>query len=113
MTREEAKSTAKRTFLFLDEDVKSVLFNFIDDLFDDFEEALKESEFHLQLALAQLSDLKSRTCENCKHWSMEHENIGLCRIGIDQCSVKDLYEFTTKPDFGCNKWEGKNEILIN
>ncbi len=48
---------------------------------------------------------ESRSCENCEQWRREHKNIGLCKSGIDQCSVKDLYEFTTRPDFYCNKWE--------
>lgn len=52
-------------------------------------------------------DFYNRTCENCKYYTFFHktrtyycDNINT-KIGFRQCDVQS--------DFGCNKWEVKNE----
>ena len=61
----------------------------------------------------------SRTCANCKHWKVgEGEPMGVCDelfSGIDVEIVKEgcAYgcpvdvELSTLPDFGCNRFESK------
>ena len=82
----------------------------IDKIYDDFEEALKEEEFKLQLALAQLSAYGKRTCENCKHMSLIEQTYSYSSM---KCSygIGDINEFGSifvTPKFGCVKWEGKD-----
>lgn len=52
---------------------------------------------------------ESRTCENCKHWSMEYTNLGICLKDVDTENIPDLSDFCTVGDFGCNRFERKED----
>ena len=52
-------------------------------------------------------DFESRTCENCKHWSLDLEyghKLGYCDKDIGNSLTIDN---VTKHNFGCNRWEKK------
>ena len=59
-------------------------------------------------------DFESRTCESCKHSSVAEDTYSgtivsmFCAEGVGEFEVCDVMQST--PDFGCNKWEGKDDI---
>ena len=102
MTRESSKILLARDALLMGEASGRTILDgdatlaVIDEIYDDFEETLKESEFHLQLALAQLSEYNSRTCGSCMY--------------DDDCDIKwKIVENARKPQEPkwCSLWEAK------
>ena len=65
----------------------------------------------------EIAQLKSRTCEHCKHWGSGYPSevpqntcIVLAwgiSVGDDTGVHVDTPEIETPKDFGCNKWETK------
>ena len=112
MTREEAKLQAGMRIL------DKVI---IDKIYDDFEKELKEAQdrvdsfCNLNNAVNEaFKELQSRTCENCKHSSVAEDTYSgtivsmFCAEGVGEFEVCDVMQNT--PDFGCNKWEGRDDI---
>lgn len=56
----------------------------------------------LNEAIKELEELKNRSCINCRFFSLEYENIGICPFLT--CPKVDYY---VDKDFCCNKWESK------
>lgn len=91
MTREKAKDKIHRHV----GNGLSVAMKTVDEIYDNFE---------------------NRTCENCKHFSIEHKIsdklYGICVIGVaqlpnDYSTRRHVPDNINNGNFGCNKWEGK------
>ena len=60
---------------------------------------LKDAEWRVELALAQLKERDSRTCDSCKLY----DSTGKCMLSKQD---SDVWTFiNVEPNFGCNKWE--------
>lgn len=118
MTREEAIETVDSVDYFgMSTDHKVELSKaFVNKIYGDFkEEKLKIAENSLYRAdkynevVDELIELKSRTCESCKHWDKDDSGYGFM---LGYCNKDVGNSFTidnaTKHDFGCNKWEAKD-----
>ena len=56
----------------------------------------------IDLAIKELEELESRSCENCKYWFYKtlETNIETCNFGL----ISHDYQ---SDSFCCNKWEAK------
>ena len=62
---------------------------------------LKNSQKVLaELLYDTITRYESRKCSNCKHWSREYENNGIC--AFISCQKTDYF---TSDKFGCNRFE--------
>lgn len=73
-------------------------------------EKLSSGAFILYLKL-YISDFESRTCGSCKYWDKDDSGYGFM-LGYCNKDVGNSFTINnaTKHDFGCNKWEFKNEL---
>ncbi len=52
-------------------------------------------------------DFESRTCESCKWYKEEYNDLN---CNSDTIFICKLYDIAHGKDFGCNKWEAKDEL---
>lgn len=69
----------------------------INKTYDELIENIEEMARIHEIAINEIKELKSRTCERCKHWDYK----GWCH------NIQENCQFPTTIDFGCNKWEKK------
>ena len=63
----------------------------------------------LRVAYWLLDDFESRTCENCKHFTLEDGDNYCCDAGSAGSSIVDtLHSYEEMHTFGCNKFERKS-----
>lgn len=98
MTKEVAIELAGKT----EDSLESI--SLVMDIYNDFDEYVKEADFHLELALAQLSAYNSRTCSSCKYYGYANEE-----SMIEDCNYGGIDHMYNQDSFGCNKWEKKDD----
>ena len=81
---------------------KSVRYLKIKEVYD-LSESTIESYSVKKIIDSIYDDFENRTCENCKYYDSFNESSGMCaNISIQFVNAVDS-------DFGCNKWELKND----
>jgi len=86
MNRKEAKNFEKHKLVFKQSQIPFL--RHIDKIYDDFE---------------------SRTCGNCKYFTIEFQKEGSCDMGTGfPIDIDGVIENYVAVDFSCNRWETKD-----
>ena len=80
-------------------DIAEILY----DTVNSYEETLKDAEWRMEIALAQLESIEDRTCENCEHMAIYNRREVRCSKGVVESRALD----NNSKSFGCNKYEPK------